>query len=240
MKTSRFAMCLAVAALAACAAPVSTTTPPAAESSAAATAPQVKVGDYWEYSVHDGWTRLPRGLYRYEVVHVDASGVVVQLTQDGVPRDILAYAPGWNGRELPLTNTQRFRYDPTYTAYDYPLAPGKRWRTVLRSTDVSTGRSYNTHVYGRVLGWERVTVPAGDFDALKIERSVFAGNMEGSRTQEEIQEIDWYVPSVRRAVRTSTNSQHFDSSKGGGDGGGEYPLRIRGDFLIAELVGYSK
>ena len=239
MKISRFAIGFAVAGLAACAAPMTSTSPPAAESAAAA-APQVKVGDYWEYSVHDGWTKLPRGLYRYDVVRVDASGVVVQLTQDGVLRDTLIYAPGWNGRELPLTNTQRFRYEPTYPAYDYPLAPGKRWRNVLRSTDVATGRSFNTHVYGRVLGWERVNVPAGEFDALKIERSVFAGNMEGSRTQEEIQEIDWYVPSVRRSVRTSTNSQHFDSSKGGGDGGGEYPLRIRGDYLIAELVGYSK
>jgi hypothetical protein len=200
----------------------------------------VKVGDYWEYTVRDGWTGLPRGIYRYEVVRVDASGAQVQLSNDGKMLDTLVYAPGWNGRELPLTNTQRFRYDPTYPAYDYPLQPGKSWRTVLRSTDVATGRSYNTHVSARVLGWERISVPAGDFDALKIERSVFAGNMEGSRTQEEISEIDWYVPSVRRAVRTSANSQHFDSSRGGGDGGGEYPLRIRGDYLIADLVGYSR
>lgn len=238
MNIRRLAIGLAVAALAACAAPMSAT-PPAGESATAA-APQVKVGDYWEYSVYDGWTKLPRGIYRYDVVRVDAGGVVVQLSNDGLLRDTLVYAPGWNGRELPLTNTQRFRYDPTYTAYDYPLEPGKQWRRVLRSTDVATGRTYNTHVYGKVLGWERIRVPAGDFDALKIERSVFAGNMEGTRTQEEIREIDWYVPSVRRAVRTSTDSQHFDNSRGGGDGAGEYPLRVRGDFLIAELVGYSK
>jgi hypothetical protein len=236
---SRIAVLSVLAVLAACAAPT-TSIPTAAPSTAAATAPQVKVGDYWEYNVRDGWTSLPRGIYRYEVVRMDPAGVVVQLSNDGKPLDTLVYAPGWNGREMPLTNTQRFRYDPTYTAYDYPLEPGKRWRRVLRSTDVATGRTYNTHVSGRVIGWERVRVPAGEFDALKIERSVFAGNMEGYRSQEEISEIDWYVPSVRRAVRTSANSQHFDNSKGGGDGGGEYPLRIRGDFLIAELVDYSK
>jgi hypothetical protein len=238
MKT-RFALVFALAALAACAAPIAS--PPGTASSApAASAPQVKVGDYWDYAVHDGWTKLPRGIYRYQVVRVDPAGVVVQLSNDGKLLDTLVYAPGWNGRELPLTNTQRFRYDPTYTAYDYPLEPGKRWHSVLRSTDVVTGRTFNTHVSGRVIGWERVRVPAGEFEALKIERSVFAGNMEGYRTQEEIAEIDWYVPSVRRAVRTSANSQHFDTSQGGGDGGGEYPLRIRGDYLIAELVGYSK
>lgn len=239
MKPSRFALCVTFATLAACAAPIAAVAQNA-PAAAAASAPQVKVGDYWDYAVHDGWTRLPRGIYRYEVVRVDGNGVVVQLSNDGRLLDTLVYAAGWNGRELPLTNTQRFRYDPTYTAYDYPLEPGKKWHKVLRSTDIATGRSYSTHVYGRVLGWERVRVPAGEFDALKVERSVFAGNMEGSRSQEEIREIDWYVPSVRRAVRTSADSQHFDNSRGGGDGGGEYPLRIRGDFLVAELVGYSK
>ena len=235
---SRFAILFVLAALASCATPMDST--PQMSAGPAPSAPEVKAGDYWDYSVRDGWTGLPRGIYRYEVVRADPGGVVVQLSNDGKPLDTLVYAPGWNGREMPLTNTQRFRYDPTYTAYDYPLEPGKRWRRVLRSTDVATGRTYNTHVSGRVIGWERVRVPAGEFDALKIERSVFAGNMEGYRSQEEITEIDWYVPSVRRAVRTSANSQHFDNSKGGGDGGGEYPLRIRGDYLIAELVGYSR
>jgi hypothetical protein len=237
MTIKRLWVALIAAALAACAATTSYTP---ADAPASAAAPQIKPGDYWDYAVRDGWTGLPRGIYRYEVTRVDPSGVYVQLSNDGALLDTLVYAPGWNGRELPLTNTQRFRYEPTYPAYAFPLAPGKSWRTVLRSTDVATGRSYNTHVSGKVLGWERVTVPAGDFDALKIQRAVFAGNMEGSRTQEEISEIDWYVPSVRRAVRTSTNSQHFDTSLGGGDGGGEYPLRVRGDYLIADLVSYSK
>jgi hypothetical protein len=237
MKIIRLFAALIAAALAACAATTSYTPVDGPSSTAA---PQIKPGDYWEYAVRDGWTALPRGIYRYEVTRVDPSGVVVQLSNDGRLLDTLVYATGWNGRELPLTNTQRFRYEPTYPAYAFPLEPGKSWRTVVRSTDVATGRSFNTHVIAKVLGWERVRVPAGDFDALKIRREVFAGNMEGSRTQEEISEIDWYVPSVRRAVRTSANSQHFDSSRGGGDGDGEYPLRIRGDFLIADLVAYSR
>jgi hypothetical protein len=228
------AACLFIGA---CAAP---TTYVPAGAPAATDAPQVKAGDYWEYAVRDGWTGLPRGIYRYEVSRADANAVIVELTNDGRPLDTLVYAPGWNGRELPLTNTQRFRYEPAYPAYAYPLAPGKHWKRVLRSTDVATGRSFNTHVSATVLGWERIRVPAGEFDALKIQRSVFAGNMEGNHTQEEITETDWYVPSVRRAVRTSANSEHFDTSRGGGGDGGEYPLRVRGDYLISELVGYSR
>jgi hypothetical protein len=235
---TRLLVCLATLVFTAgCAAPLSYVPKDAA---ASLSAPQVRTGDYWEYAVRDGYTKLPRGNYRYEVTRADENGVVVQLTHEGLLMDTLVYAPGWNGRELPLTNTQRFRYDPTYTAYAYPLEPGKSWRSVVRSTDVATGRSYNTHVLGKVLGWERVSVPAGEFDALKIERSVFAGNMEGSNTQEEIRETDWYAPSVRRSVRTHTSSQHFDTSRGGGNGGGEYPLRVRGDNLVSELVSYSR
>jgi hypothetical protein len=207
---------------------------------ASLSAPQVKVSDYWEYAVRDGYTGLPRGTHRYEVVRSDASGVTVQVTSEGLLLDTLLYAPGWNGREMPLPNTQRFRYEPTYEAYAYPLAPGKKWRNVIRSTDVATGMTYNTHIYGKVVGWERISVPAGQFDVLRVEREIFAGNMDGRRSQEEIRETDWYAPSVRRTVRSQATSQHFDNSRGGGDNGGEYPLRIRGDFLIAELTAFSR
>jgi hypothetical protein len=219
-----------------------TTTPQSAPTNAPASvpAPQAKVGDYWEYAVRDGYTRIPRGIYRYEVTRIEPDRIIVTLTNDGAQLDTLVYAGGWNARELPITPMDRFRYDPPYEAFAYPLKPGKTWRMAVQSTEVATGKHYRTYVQGKVVGWERVRVPAGEFDALKVERQVFAGNMEGFRTQEEITETDWYVPSVRRAVLTQTSSQHFDTSRGGSDGGGEYPLRIRGDWLIGELVAYSR
>jgi hypothetical protein len=202
-------------------------------------APQVKVSDYWEYAVRDGYTGIPRGVYRYEVVRSDPSGVTVRVTREGLVLDTLVYGPGWNGREMPLPNTQRFRYEPAFAAYEYPLEPGKTWRAVVRATDVATGRTYNTHVHAKVVGWERISVPAGQFDALRIQREVFAGNSEGALTQEEIRETEWYVPSVRRSVRSQATSEHFDTSRGGSEGG-EYPLRVRGDFLIAELTSFAR
>jgi len=151
------------------------------------------------------------------------------------------YAPGWNGLAHPLTNLQRFSYAPAFPAFVYPLVPGKSWYTVVDATDAITKQRYKVHTQGKVLGWERIRVPAGEFDALKVRRYVFAGNSDAVKTQEEIAETDWYVPALRRTARTEGNSQHFDNSRGGGgDGGGEYPLRIRGDWLISELVRYSR
>jgi len=203
-------------------------------------APSAKVGDYWEYAVRDGYTGIPRGTYRYQVSRVEADRIVVDLMHEGYLLETLVYGADWKGREHPLTNMQRFRYEPAYTAYPFPLEPGKTWRSVLNSTDVTSGKKYSTHIHGKVVGWERVSVPAGEFDALRIQRQVFAGNMEGFRTQEEITETDWYVPGVRRAVRTQTSSEHLDTARGGGDGGGMYPLLVRGDNLISELIGYSR
>jgi hypothetical protein len=167
-------------------------------------------------------------------------GLCAVGTHNGERVESFVYAPGWNGLEHPLTNLQRFHYAPEFPAYAYPLEPGKTWYRVVTATDPVTRNIYKVHTRGKVLGWERIRVPAGEFDALKVERYVYAGNSDGFRSQETIVETDWYVPSLRRAARSQGWSEHFDNSKGGGDGGGEYPLRIRGDWLVAELVRYSR
>jgi len=201
----------------------------------------VKVGDFWEYRVKDAYTGFDRGLRRYEVSHAGTNRIVLDVTHDGQRVDTEIYEAGWNGLEHPLPNLQRWRYAPPFPAYAYPLEPGKGWYTVVKATDPVSRQTYNVHTRGKVLGWERIRVPAGEFDALKIQRQVFAGNSDARRTQEVINETDWYVPAVRRAARTQASSEHFDNSRGGnGNGGGEYPLRIRGDWLIAELVRYSR
>jgi hypothetical protein len=213
--------------------------PPPRDAPSQVSQPQVKVGDFWEYRVRDAYTGFDRGTYRYEVTRVEMDAVTVDFSHDAVLMDTYVYTRGWNGIEHALPNLQRFRFEPAFPALVYPLEPGRTWRSVVRARDPATGRTYRTHVHGHVVGWERVKVPAGEFDALRIQRQVFAGNAEYFKTQEEIMETEWYVPEIRRSVRSQASSQHFDTSMGGGDEGGEYPLRIRGDWLIAELVRHS-
>jgi hypothetical protein len=196
--------------------------------------PAIQQGQFWEYAVRDAYTGFPRGLYRYSVARVDGNRIVVDVFRDGERVDAFIYTPGWNGLEHPLPNLQRFRFDPPFPAYDFPLYPGQSWRRVVRSTDPATGRSYNTHVHASVGGWRRIRVPAGEFDALEVRRFVYAGNAEFFQLQEEIVQIDWYAPAVGYVVATESNSSHLDTSRSGGGRG--RPLRVRGDWLIAELV----
>jgi hypothetical protein len=202
-----------------------------------APAPSLKAGNYWEYAVRDGYTGLPRGLYRYTVSRADAATITIDVTQDGALIDSQVYTQDLKGLELPLRNIQRFHYSPPYPAYRFPLYPGEAWKTIVSSTDVVTGRSYRTHVHASVGEWRRVQVPAGQFDALEVRRAVWAGNAESFRLQEEIIESDLYSPAVGFPVVSQGSSSHLDTSRGSGKRG--MPLRVRGDWLIAELVRYS-
>ena len=209
--------------------------PPGAPASVTAAPP--KVGDFWEYVVRDAYTGGPRGVFRFEVSHTSASGTTVDVYRDGQRIDTFIYATGWNPREMPLTNLQRFRYEPPFPAYEFPLEPGRNWYRVVRSTDPVTGKTYRTHIQAKVAGWERVHVPAGEFDALKVVRYVYAGNAEFFNSQEEIIQTDWFAPTVNQVVRSEGSSRHVDTSRSGGP---RKPLIVRGDWLVAELTRYRR
>lgn len=187
--------------------------------------------------MRDAYTGASRGLLRYTVARTDGNRIALDVTRDGNRVDAHVYAPGWNGIEHPLTNLQRFRYDPPFPAYDFPLHPGKAWRGVVHASDPVTGRTYRVHVHASVGGWRRIRVPAGEFDALEVTRRVYAGNAEFFKLQEEIVQTDWYAPSVGHVVLSEDNSSHIDTSRSGGGRGRS--LRVRGDWLIAELVRYA-
>lgn len=248
-----------------CAAPLSQTPP--AGMAATVPAPEVRVGDAWTYRVQDGFTRLPRGDQRYEVVEVGADRI--RVANSGERGDgIQIYDREWNWLKRPATNLQAFEYTPAYQAFAFPLAPGKRWRARLMATDPADGRRFPVWIDGTVLGWERVRVPAGEFDALKVERNVyFEYYVSAIRGRSEIREFEWYAPAVKQSVRREASSRYLSISgawrdpgfmyvKGGSrdarDSGNRGFVRSRGgrdddggpryvldDWLIYELVSHS-
>ena len=114
-------------------------------------------------------------MLEYRVTAVEGDAVTVQLRHEG--RDSMQrYTRDLNWRERPMTNLQNFRYDPPYPALPFPLEAGKTWQAYVNATDPATGRVNRVRIDGTVLGWERVKVSAGEFDALKVQRMVYAGN----------------------------------------------------------------
>jgi hypothetical protein len=236
-----------VASLGACATAPLSQVPPAGLP-AAVPAPTIAAGDSWTYRVQDGFTRLPRADQRFVVDRVDAGRIEVAGPAEPAGATQI-YDREWNWIRRPATALQTFDYSPAYPAYGFPLAPGKRWNARVTATDPRDGRRFPVRVGGAVLGWEHVKVPAGEFDALKIERIVYFDYWEYAlRGHSIIREYEWYVPSVKWSVKRETMASYLsytgaldtaprfvrvDDDQSGG------PRYVRDDWLIYELSSFT-
>ena len=222
----------AMIALGACATRLPQTPPPGLP--AEVQAPVALGAQSWRYTARDGYTGLPRGTLAYRLIGAQGSTESFEVRHDNQVWTE-RYTKDWNWRERPMTNLQNFRYDPPYAALPFPLAPGKRWQTYVRATDPATGRSNRVRIDGVVLGWYKVRVPAGEFDTLKVQRYVYAGNAAFFKTEERIEEYDWYAPQLGMVVRSEALSEHTDTSK---TCKGQCN-RIRGNWIVTELASYG-
>jgi hypothetical protein len=244
---------LAIASLlltASCATQLAQTPPP--NLPVAVSAPEFRAGSYWRFAVSDGFTRLPRGTIGYRVDKIDAVVVTVQVTSDAGETAEL-YTRNWNWLQRPATNLQVFAYSPAYRAFDFPLSAGKKWTFRGAARDPADGRTFPVRIEGEVLGWERVKVPAGEFETLKVRRYVTLDYwLQGVRGQSVITETDWYAPTLNQVARREATSQYLrlaDASpmfvrvRGGRsrDGDGDpLPRYEQDDWLVYELVEHGR
>ena len=226
----------------ACGAPLSQT-PPAGVAAEIA-GPQLRVGDTWRYAVRDAFTNLPRGEVDYRVTRVEGDTATVEVRSgDLLSTELYTRSGNWLRR--PATNMQEFSYSPAYEALAFPLAPGKKWKARSVATDPADGRKFPVTINGAVLGWERIRVPAGEFDALKVRRYVFLDYWRSKvRGQSIIREDEWYAPSLGKIAKRETTSRYLDGRFVlGNDGlvlardrGDDGPRYIQDDWLLYELV----
>src|SRR5262249_43114990 len=205
-------------------------------------------GDSVKYKGGDGFTSLPRPDQRHEVVRVGGGRIeVAGAVERGDGSQV--YDNEWNWLRRPATDLQTFEYSPAYQAFAFPLSAGKTWRSEATATDPRDGRRFPVKIEGRVLGWERVKVPAGEFDALKVERRVFIGYWEPAyRGNSVILEYEWYAPAVKWAVKReamasflsytgqySSVAADFLKVAGSGKDGGGGPRVLRDGWLVFAL-----
>ena len=106
-------------------------------------------------------------------------------------------------------------------AWDYPMtfeAPVPLWPPVLA---MGAKASLNTHyrmddgsirfwiqVYCAVRGWERVTVGAGTFETLRIERLIRLDHQDHTRVETLRRDTMWLAPEVGRWVARETSGEY--------------------------------
>ncbi len=190
---------------AACASPAPQLPPPATPPPS----PSVAIGDRWHYETIDLFRGARTGELTAEVVRSAAAPLVVALTdQRGAavgqtlwtrPWDVileLAYdAPQLFETPMPLLPESLVpgarRRDATY--YSVPNSSSRLfWRQSLTAT-----------------GWERIVVPAGSFDALRVERYINFAHWDMFRQEPWRIDTLWYSPLVNRWVQREWTGRYY-------------------------------
>lgn len=181
-----------------------------AQVSAAAERPTYTKGDTWTYRVLDAWTDKELRQFQTEFAAADGDNLVFRSTN--LP------STGVNTNRTDLsTNSCRTMQNSTETVcagpYKFPFVLGLK--TSYDKLPYPNGSGYY-QAECSVVAAEKVTVPAGEFDALKMECSGYWNSVFGSVTNGSFSETIWYAPSVKRYVKIyyeNRNSRNRPSSK---------------------------
>lgn len=221
----------ALAALAGCAGFESAGSGPAAE------APTYRVGDRWTYRAQDGFLTPERWEETHAISALGTDGISVRITQNGPARNIaraeLWSAPGRVNIGAVYDNETR-RFVTPLERFRFPLAAGQSWNQFVANFNEATKASGQINHYVRVRGWEKVTTPAGTFDALVMHVMMWLDDEEFWREPTQCNYRVWYAPTVRGIVRAEKQAQYRE--KGGDFDGG---TQIRTQNAVLELLSFA-
>jgi len=159
--------------------------------------PRVSPGDHWTFA-----TRVPGSTdvlrLRHVVQSVAADGrVAVHVTNLARPDE----APLTQVLDREMNRVSRefapgeaVHYAPAFAMFRFPMAPGRRWRLAVQQTQEPGDPPTEIGIAAEVQRWESVEVPAGRFDALRIEARHSVDGLVVASTY-------WYAPRAARAVR---------------------------------------
>ena len=195
-------------------------------------------GDAYVYQLVNAYNKEVLGKVHYQVGRADAKQISVSVNPDkadaGAARTEI-YTPEGNSLQNLLEShgiPLEYRFSAAYPAYVFPLDPGKTWSVRVNAEVPTYGQRRSVRVDGKVLGTERIRVPAGEFDTVKVRRFVYPGDAYFPYSETHITEIDWYAPALGRTVRTERNSGWINTSECGQDGGCDF----RGSWTVLELL----
>lgn len=193
-------------------------------------------GDTYVYRIIDGYNQEPRGQVSYRVDKTEANRLFLSVSteRDGATlaaTEVITTEGNWL-RHAVINRDRAVDYEfaQAFPAYALPLEDGKQWTQRVDAVDPQSGKTRSVRVDAAVVGNERIRVPAGEFDTIKIRRQVYAGDAEYNLRETTISEMEWYAPALGRSVRIATDSAYRDTARG--------PRNqvIRGDWSIYELV----
>ena len=165
---------------------VAQTPPPRAE------APELKVGDRWKTELRDRRTKVKESERERSVSAISATQI------DGLENgEKYTTTPGLSTLEsstIVITAGE-------LKSLNFPLEIGKKWDFKYKMKSKISGVPSSWQFDASVVAFEKVKVPAGEFDAYKIQARGFWKN-ESNGFSGRATLTEWYAPSARNVVKT--------------------------------------
>lgn len=182
-----------------------------------APAPTYSVGDRWSWRVQSRFRAVPEAVDTMEVVAVGAEGIVVRVASTGAG-GATTRTERWPeaGRvaQGALMDTETRRFAQPLERFRFPLAEGERWNQWVEQANETAGTAGLINRYVSVGRMERVSVPAGSFDAVRMTVIMRLDDETPFRYATECSYLVWYAPAVRNAVREERRAQYREKGSG--------------------------
>jgi len=168
--------------------------------------PSPQLGNATTFAVSDVFVNgvTTSSSYTDTVTAVNANGSHTVQRQGGdAPRLLSMTATGARAAQTFTVNGNSCSYTPPRVVFDFPLHFGKSWSSAW-AYQCQLGYRENGALSGRVVAIERVTVPAGTFDALRIALTFnytnsndanLVGGTAGT-AQYRIDSVCWYTTAA--------------------------------------------
>jgi hypothetical protein len=204
----------------------------------AADAPTFRVGDRWVYRATDGFRVPVVWDETHEVTAIAPDRITVRVTQKG-PTVNNERTETWTAAGSLATGAvfdeETRRFTPSAKIYEFPLAPGKTWNQWVSNFNQTTSRSGEINRYVTVGGWEKVTTPAGAYDAIRLRVLMRLDDGEFWREPTTCNYLLFFAPAVGATVREEKNAEYREKSDQR-DGIGSIPAQ----HALLELVSYAR
>jgi hypothetical protein len=197
--------------------------------------PQVRAGDRWTFRIVEGYRQKMTWVETDEVTGVAPGSITIAVRMDG-PRGTIAREEVWDApgvvRSGAIMGTETKRFEPALIRYRFPLTPGATWSQRVRDVDKPRSPYGDVSFRANVVGHERISTPAGEFDAVKIRYVYQLDDETLQNYPTQCEYVVWYSPAVGSAVKELRRS--WSATKG------QSPARIPGENAVWELTSFSR
>jgi hypothetical protein len=178
----------------------------------AAPLPTYVVGDAWVYERVDRYNNTVVSHLSHEITSVVADVVKMRVKSTRGLDVESTYTQELNF----VSNANGFSTSPPFKVFAFPLNAGSEWNS--RFTRTQPNFSFSGSLKVKVVGFEKVTTPAGIFDTWVLE--YHSHSDRGATAHERY----WYAPAVKRVVQRDYEDKFANGQ--------------RNDYYREFLIGY--